>query len=871
MGHPKRPGTERAPAGPGRAEAADRFRIGRVLVVSPFRVTVAGLVAAVVAPGIVTALAPLTDLEGKPGVGALYLVAVVIVTSIGGLWAGLLSAALSFLGFMYFFLPPTGSFGIEETSDAILAGVLFCVGALIVAQLVERQRLLRMRAEAALRAREQAETTTVRRANQQLEVAELGRLALSGARIQTLIDRSVKGVAGELLTDAAVVLEALGDGSLVVRASEGLQTNLRGEVVTGTDGSLSGLALASEAPIVVDDVESDPRLQPGSLLLSTGARSALAFKIRGRERPWGVLAALSQSSRHFTREDTSFLRAIANVLASAIERKAADEAVRDREARLRLALASGGLGSWDWEIASGTVRWSDNLEQALGLAPGSFAGTVQAFLDLVHPEDLHAVQDAIEGTLERDAPYDIEFRFVRTDGSLGWISAQGAVIKDEDGKPVRMIGLALDVTARRRREERLSFLAETGEALAASLEAEPTLDKLARLAVPQVADCCIVDVLEGRDVHQIAVVHVEPEKEELVRDLERHFPSDPANEASFAGRIMADGRPRLVERVTAPFLEEVAQSEEHLAGLRHLGFVSALFVPMIARGRTLGLITLLSGKSGRRFGLEDLLLVTDLARQAALAVDNARLFSHQRHVASTLQQSLLPHELPDIPGVELAVCYRPADERVDVGGDFYDAFPLDGGGFGIAVGDVCGKGPEAAAVTGLARHAIRTAALLGRAPAEVLGLLNDAVLGEYDGSTFATVAFGVIEPRSDTGARLRLACGGHLLPLLVPVFGDVRSVGRLGTLVGVFADFELEETVLELQAGDVLLLYTDGLSEGLGDGRLESGEGRLSDLLDRCRGGSADEVAARIEAAVIEAGSAAGRDDVAFLVLRVRP
>jgi PAS domain S-box-containing protein len=849
--------------------AGDRLRIGRVLVVSPIRLTASGLAAAVVAPGLVTALAPLTDLEGRPGAGSAYLLAVLIVSYVGGLWAGLLSACFSFLGFSYFFLPPSGSFAIEETDEAILAGVLFFVSALVVAQMVERQRLLRIRAETTLGARERAEEVTARRSRQQLEVAELGRLALSGARIQTLLDRSVKGVARELSTDASVVLEAPGEDRLVVRASEGLDPDPRGAVVQGIERSLSGLALASETPVVVDDVQGDPRLEPGSLLVSTGARSAIAFRIRGRERPWGVLTALSRSLRHFAADDASYLRAVANVLASAIERRAAEEAVREREARLRLALESGQLGTWDWEIGSGEVRWSENLEEALGLAPGSFAGSVEAFFDLVHPGDLGAVQAAIEASLEYDAPYDTEFRFVRTDESVGWISTQGAVIRDDDQRPVRMIGLARDVTDRRRREEALSFLAEASEMLAAPLEAERTLEQLARLAVPRLADCCIVDVLEGRDVHQLAVVHVDAEKEELMRELERQYPSDPAREASFAGRILAEGRPRLVERVTAAFLEEVAQTAEHLAGLRRLGLVSALFVPLIARGRTLGLITLLSGDSGRRFGLDDLLLVNDLARRAALAVDNARLFSQQRHVASTLQQSLLPHELPEIPGVELAVCYRPAGERLDVGGDFYDAFPIDSGGFGIAVGDVCGKGPEAAAVTGLARHTIRAAALLEHDPTRVLALLNDAILREYGGSTFATVAFGVVEPSTD-GTRFNLACGGHLLPLHAPAGGEIRPVGSLGTLVGVFPDPELEETTIELGAGDVLLLYTDGLAEGLG-GQLGQGERRLAELLDRCRGRSAQEVAERIEVAIVEAGQGADRDDIAFLVLRVRP
>src|SRR5207248_11443603 len=154
------------------------------------------------------------------------------------------------------------------------------------------------------------------------------------------------------------------------------------------------------------------------------------------------------------------------------------------------------------------------------------------------------------------------------------------------------------------------------------------------------------------------------------------------------------------------------------------GFSSLMIVPLAARGRTLGALTLVAAESGRHYGPADLAVAEDLARRAAQAVDNARLFTQQRHIARTLQESLLPPKLPEIPGVEVAARYEAAGLGTEVGGDFYDLFETDGE-WGVVMGDVCGKGPEAAAVTGLARYTIRAAAMRERSPSRILGILND--------------------------------------------------------------------------------------------------------------------------------------------------
>jgi PAS domain S-box-containing protein len=708
------------------------------------------------------------------------------------------------------------------------------------------------------------------RARQQQEVAELGRLALAGGDVQTLFDAAVRILAQTLEADEALALELLPGGQeFLLSSTYGWGEDLVGTARARVEASWAKLALDASGPVVSPDLHTDERFRMSPLLRATEAVSAIAVRVGPSGAPWGVVEALSRTPRRFSEDDASFLEAVAHVLAAAVERRQTEDALRASQERLSLALRSGPLGTWSWDIATGRVEWSEDMEAILGLPEGWFDETFARFTALVHPDDSALVDAAVAAALRGCEPYEIEFRFVRPDGSSGWIAADGIVLRDADGQPVRMIGLAREVTSRKRREASLAFLAEASEVLQ-SLDYEHTLTEIARLAVPLLADCCIVDVVANeREVHQLGVVHVDPDREELVRELEARYPSDVSSETSFVGSALRERTPRLVRVADRAFLDEVAQDERHVEALRRLGLSSVIAVPLVARGRPLGMITLLCDVSGRHFDAEDLALCSDLARHAALAVDNARLYEQRTQVATTLQRSLLPPELPHVARIELAARYRSAGEGLDVGGDFYDAFAIDQATVAVAIGDVCGKGVEAAAVTGLARHTIRAAALRSGSPAAVLEELNEAVLREHDGNTFCTVAVGVLES-APGGARLTLAIGGHPLPLLLRAGGEVAAVGVSGTLLGIFPDPELEETTLELEPGDVIVLYTDGLVEGLG-GQVDPGERELSRILSEWDGLGAEEIARRIEETIAELGPIGGRDDVALLVIGVTP
>ena len=247
-------------------------------------------------------------------------------------------------------------------------------------------------------------------------------------------------------------------------------------------------------------------------------------------------------------------------------------------------------------------------------------------------------------------------------------------------------------------------------------------------------------------------------------------------------------------------------------------------------------------------------------------MDNARLYRERAYIARTLQESLLPSELPDIPGIEAAARFRPTGEGNEMGGDFYDLFATGDRGWTVVVGDVCGKGPDAAAVTALARYTLRAAAMRDRLPSRGLQMLNEALLRQRADRRFCTVAYAYLEP-VDGHARVGFASGGHPLPLLLRRDGTVETVGAAGTLLGVVPDPTFVDRSLELSRGDALVFFTDGVIEDRGHGALD--ESRLALLLGECVGAGADAIAARVENEAIGSQGGVPRDDIAVLVLKM--
>jgi PAS domain S-box-containing protein len=415
-----------------------------------------------------------------------------------------------------------------------------------------------------------------------------------------------------------------------------------------------------------------------------------------------------------------------------------------------------------------------------------------------------------------------------------------------------------------RAQHRLAILATASDLLSETLDYGETLKQVARLAVPGLADWCAIDVLEGGKILTVALAHADPSKVELAQRLARDSPQEP--DASWgAPHVLRTGESQLYADLDEERLLASAMTDEHAQILRDLGLRSAMVLPLSARGRTFGAITFVSAESGRVYSEEDLSFARDLGRRAALAIDNARLYEERSHVARTLQNSLLPPRIPAIPGVEVAARYRAAGRGNEVGGDFFDVFETDGDEWALVIGDVCGKGVGAAAVTGLARHTLRAAAMREKHPSNVLGVLNEAILRADVEERFCTAIF--VRLQGDNGIRkLELSSGGHPSPLLLRASGEVVSVSCPGMLIGLFDDAELHDCEITLESGDALVLYTDGVVEGQGSDIEANG---LNSILESCVGLDAAAIGERIEQRVVASHDGDPADDIAVLVLRL--
>ncbi|MFI6288530.1 SpoIIE family protein phosphatase [Streptomyces sp. NPDC051018] len=472
----------------------------------------------------------------------------------------------------------------------------------------------------------------------------------------------------------------------------------------------------------------------------------------------------------------------------------------------------------------------------------------------------------------------------RLTGSLGVAAESAGRYTNEEALRLQFaadrIALAVE-SARlgeleRLRRGSLSFLVEASDLLAGTLDRDQTLALMAQMTVPTLATWCAVYTIadQASDPYLSFVLHEDEDRiDGLKALLSKVAPPDPV--------------PTPGARVwTAP--AEAAQKAALLTSKRELGLGSStpvssgigttlataaavggetVVLPLVARNRVIGMLTL--GKpSDDHFRQEILELAEDLSRRAALALDNARLYSERMAISQSLQRSLLPPESPQIPGVEVEVIYRAAGEGNEVGGDFYDVFPIRDGAYGFAIGDVCGTGPEAAAVTGLARHALRLLAREGFGGPAVLERLNAAILDEGARSRFLTLLYGELWPQDDGSAQLKVVCAGHPLPLRLRPDGTVEAAAEPQPLLGVMDDLELYEQIVTLAPGDVLLCVTDGVTERREGTRMLGDEG-LTEVLTGCTGLTAGAVASRVLRAVERFAAEPASDDMAILAMRI--
>jgi PAS domain S-box-containing protein len=483
---------------------------------------------------------------------------------------------------------------------------------------------------------------------------------------------------------------------------------------------------------------------------------------------------------------------------------------------------------------------------------------------IVHSEDGAAVaMDSIPSVrlLRGEQPESLLIRTVhRRTGVLRWNLLKSAPVLDQTGAVEATITIIEDVTERQRAERLSAFLAQAGDVLASSLDYAQTLRNVAQLAVPDIADWCAVGLVDADGDHiQVAVAHVDPDRLRLAEQLREYEPEHPDPERGL-GLVFATGQRVLYPDVTDEVLAAAAVDDRHLELLRAVGFRSVAIVPMRIGARILGAMTLVSAESGRVLDEFDCDLAEQVASRAAVAIENARLYSERSMIAHTLQQSLLPDELPEISGYELAAMYLPAIAHSEVGGDFYDAWEV-GGEWMLIVGDVTGKGVQAAALTSLVRHTIRAASEYERSPAALLSIA-DRILKKQRATSICTALCMRIE-----STRAVLAVGGHPLPVQISEAG-ATPVGDHGPLLGGFASPRWTNHSLELAPGTALVAYTDGITDAVGADGERYGTTRLLDTLTHLRNRSAAGLIDGLTSALKDFQTGPPADDTAALVLR---
>jgi serine phosphatase RsbU (regulator of sigma subunit)/PAS domain-containing protein len=620
-------------------------------------------------------------------------------------------------------------------------------------------------------------------------------------------------------------------------------------------------------------------------MIANNYRSAVVVPLQARNRTLGAISILrlepgkplGQAERPYNQTDLELVGELARRAALAIDNARLFSGLRRLEQRLAAILASVAEAITVVDRAGQTIFANQAAADLLQVSSPSEItsaerGTIMPRFLVLDEQgrelDLQSMpgRRLFEG--ERPKPQLVR-NIVRATGEERWLIVRSSPIVDpETGRINYVVNVFENITEVKRAQLAESFMAEASRMLASSMDYTETLQEVARLAVPQIADWCAVDVLgESGEIERVAVYHSDPDKIELAERLDRKYHptlEDPAG----VPEVIRSGEARHYTDIDPDALAAYARDSAHLQLLREIEATAVVIVPLAAPTRTLGAITLVSSGSSRRLTEADLGLAVRLGRRAGTAVENARLYTERARIARTLQRALLPESLAEIPGVETKTLYSAAGELNEVGGDFYDVFDYDEDRTVLLIGDVCGKGPRAAGVTALARHTLRASAIDGRSPTEMLATLHQALMRQPPGADMCTVCLIVLARVEQHEVRLTIALAGHPPPLLISPQGDVEQVGHSGTILGVVDPLSISESELTLGAGETLLLYTDGVIEAGRPDRLLGEEGLL-ELCAAAPGLSLAKFLERIEHAALDHAQGHLRDDIALLALRI--
>jgi PAS domain S-box-containing protein len=606
--------------------------------------------------------------------------------------------------------------------------------------------------------------------------------------------------------------------------------------------------------------------------------SAVVAPLPARGRTLGTLSVLRLGdSPSYAEEDVALISELARRAAPAIDNARLFSELHAVERRLQGLLGSLAEAITMEDEHGETVFANDAAAELFGVS--SPQDLIGAPLDYLSGRFLSTDEDRQQ--LDRDdmpgrrlfageEPRALVVRnVVRATGEERWLVVRASPVTDPDTKRItHAVNVFENITGVKQAEVTEAFMAEASRILASSVDYTSTLRQVARLAVPQIADWCAIDVLDDEnEIERVAVRHVNPDRQRMLEELDRLY-RPRADEEVGIGEVLRNGQARLYGGIGAEALARYARGREHLELLEALGANSVIVAPMQGATKSpIGTITLGSSETPRRLKRAEVGLAVRLGRRIGTAVERARIYTERARIAHILQRALLPEVLPEIPGAEVRALYSAAGQLNEVGGDFFDLFDFGEDRWMMLVGDVVGKGPRAAGVTALARHTLRAAAISGQSPQQMLQTLHRALQRQPKGADLCTVCL-VTVTRARERFHLNIALAGHEPPLLIESSGHARRVGRPGTLLGVIDPISVNESDAELEPGQTLLLFTDGVTEA-GRPAAPLGEAGLCRVCNDLPGVALQELLERIEQAALAQSGDGLHDDIALLALRV--
>lgn len=603
-------------------------------------------------------------------------------------------------------------------------------------------------------------------------------------------------------------------------------------------------------------------------LRSLGLRSVVIAPMIARGRLLGTLTlGVAWSGRRYTEDDLAFTRALSSRLGLALDHAGLFSDLESVERRMD-AVMSKIPEAVTVHDASGALVFANDVAAAWIGAPSgkdvieSGGATLRAGLEVFDESGSRLEEADLIGARLRsgDLPFRQLLRAVTAfDQRERWLMVSADAIRGPDGGILYAVTTMEDITEMKRAELGQRLLARIGEVLATSSDHRAALQEVAELAVPVFADWCAVNLLTPDGMIEAVSIALEDpaESSEALAERERHplFIDD----GSRVAQVVEEGKPALYSAAGT------RGADEHLSLLRRFGLDAAIAVPIRAGERIVGALSFANRAGGRQFDYGDFAFAGEIGAHAGLAIETARLAELRRDIADTLQEGLLPPELPKIDGWEVAAMYHPAGELNEVGGDFYDAFEVENGWM-IVMGDVVGRGAKAAALTALARHTISTACRLTGDPRQALSLLNSR-LRESGDRPLCTVAIVVLSSAANEAADAVVISAGHPPPLHLRG-SRIDEACKPGPMLGVMEGPEWDLELIELQPGEQLVIYTDGVTEARAEGSF-FGEERLRERI----AGAADpgEAVAGIESALAEFVEGGLTDDAAALAIMRSP